>query len=161
MLKRRGQIENKIEQALIPDFREETTIIGEKISIEGNIKGEGDLTIDGSVKGSIGLDKHHLTVGSKGRVEADVKAENVTISGWMTGNIEAGYKVEITKDADFNGEIRAKRISVDDGAYLKAVIELERVPEEQPVSFEEPAGEEFSAPEEEPFTFVSKFDKGE
>ena len=160
MLRRRRRIESDVEQTLSPPSKEETTIIGERISIEGNIQGEGDLTIDGSVKGSIGLDKYHLTVGSKGRVEADINAENVTISGRMTGNIEAESKVEITKDADFNGEIRAKRISVEDGAYLKAVIELEREAQEQPVPPGKPAEEEVPTPEEEPHTLVSESDKG-
>ena len=38
-------------------------------------------------------------------------------------------KVLITKDADFNGEIKAKSISVEDGVYLKSAIELEREPQ--------------------------------
>jgi len=59
-------------------------------------------------------------------VKAEVNAENVTISGRLTGNINAQGKVEITKTALFTGEIKAKRISVEDGAFLKAVIELER-----------------------------------
>ena len=102
------------------------TIIGEDISIEGNIRGKGDLVIEGSVNGSIELEKYHLTVGSKGQVEAEIKAGEVTISGRLTGNITALDKVSLTKEADFNGEIKAKNISVQDGAYLNASIELER-----------------------------------
>jgi len=67
-----------------------------------------------------------VTVGSSGQVEAEIHADSVTISGHLIGNIHAHGKVEITKEADFSGEIKAKRISVEDGAYLKAVIELER-----------------------------------
>ena len=102
------------------------TIIGETISIEGSIQGKGNLVIEGTVKGKIELEKHHLTVGPKGHVEAEIHADNVTIRGRLIGNIKARGKVEITKGANFSGEIKAKRISVEDGAYLKAVIELER-----------------------------------
>lgn len=105
------------------------TIIGEHITIEGDIQGREDLIIQGSVKGSIALQGNHLTVGPKGQVEAEINADNVTISGRLTGNIKAKGKVEITKEADFTGEIKARQISVQDGAYLKAVIELEREPE--------------------------------
>jgi cytoskeletal protein CcmA (bactofilin family) len=105
---------------------ETKTLIGEHISIKGDIRGAGDLVIEGSVNGSVRLDKYHLTVGSKGKVEAEISAGNVTISGHLTGNIIALEKVSITKDADFNGEIKARSISVEDGAYLKAAIELER-----------------------------------
>ncbi len=102
------------------------TMIGEEISIKGTIHGRGDLVIQGSIQGNIVLDQHHLTIGPNGKVEAEVAAENVTISGRLKGNITANGKVEITKSADFNGEIKAKRISVEDGAFLKAVIELQR-----------------------------------
>ena len=102
------------------------TVIGQNISINGDISGQEDLVIEGSVKGSIELPNCHLTVGTNGKVEAEINADNVTISGRLTGNIKAAGKVEITKDADFTGEIKASRISVEDGAYLKAVIELSR-----------------------------------
>jgi cytoskeletal protein CcmA (bactofilin family) len=104
------------------------TIIGDQIFIEGVIRGKEDLLIEGSVKGSIELSTHHLTIGSKGQVNAEVHAANVTIGGKLVGNVNATGRVEITKAADFNGEIKAKSISVEDGAYLKAVIELEREP---------------------------------
>jgi len=133
MLRKNKSVENDSMPAASPVSIGEKTIIGEKISIEGSIQGKGDLVIDGSVKGSIDLEEHHLTVGPKGRVEADIHADNVTISGRMTGNIKAGGKVEICKYADFNGEIKAKRISVEDGAYLKAAIELEREPQKKTV----------------------------
>jgi cytoskeletal protein CcmA (bactofilin family) len=106
----------------------EKTIIGDQIFIEGIIRGNEDLLIEGSVKGSIELKAHHLTVGPKGQVNAEVHAADVTIGGKLVGNINATGRVEITKAADFNGEIKAKSFSVEDGAYLKAVIELEREP---------------------------------
>jgi cytoskeletal protein CcmA (bactofilin family) len=100
------------------------TIIGEQIIIEGDISGNGDLVIDGSVKGRIDVQAHHLTVGPKGSVESEIHAADVTISGKLVGNVNAENKVVITKEADFNGEIKARSISVEDGALLKAVIEL-------------------------------------
>jgi cytoskeletal protein CcmA (bactofilin family) len=112
------------------------TIIGENISIKGSIHGKGDLVIQGAVQGNIDLEKHHLTIGPNGKVEAEINADNVTISGRLAGNINARGKVEITRTAEFSGEIKAKRISVEDGAYLKAVIELQRDP--QPGSFSKP-----------------------
>jgi len=131
MLRRNKSVEKGSVPAVSPVSIGEKTIIGEKISIEGSIQGKGDLVIDGSVKGSINLEEHHLTVGPKGCVKADIHADNVTISGRMTSNINASCKVEITKDADFNGEIKTKRISVEDEAYLRAAIELEREPQKK------------------------------
>jgi len=128
--KNEGLAEQKI-TSTTPAATGEKTIIGEDISIKGSIHGRGNLVIQGSIKGTIDLDNHHLTVGPNGNVEAEVNAEHVTIGGHLTGNINALGKVEITKTAVFIGEIKAKRISVEDGAYLKAVIELEREPKPQ------------------------------
>lgn len=120
--------ESKIEPPAVTVAKTEKTIIGEAVSIKGSIHGRGNLLIQGSVKGTIDLNNHHLTVGPNGNVDAEIKAENVTISGQLAGNINARGKVEITKTAVFAGEIKARRIAIEDGAYLKAVIELEREP---------------------------------
>jgi cytoskeletal protein CcmA (bactofilin family) len=126
------------------------TIIGDQIFIEGIIRGKEDLLIEGSVKGSIEMKAHHLTVGSKGQVTAEVQAANVTISGKLVGNVTATGRVEITKAADFNGEIKARSISVEDGAYLKAVIELEREPMKKVSSPDKPVEKAPSVPSKEP-----------
>jgi cytoskeletal protein CcmA (bactofilin family) len=110
------------------ETRAETTIIGENISIEGNIRGAEHLVIEGSMKGNIQMEKHDFTVGSKGRIEGEINAQNVKVSGQMIGNIKTQGKVQITKEADFMGEIRAKSISVEDGAYFKGSIELDKEP---------------------------------
>jgi len=138
-----------------PISAEEKTIIGENISIIGDIQGKEDLIIEGSVKGKLELEKHHLTVGSKGHVEGEIHANSVTIGGRLIGNIYALGKVAITKEADFNGEIKAKYISVEDGAYLKAVIELEREPQKKAV----PAVRAAAGAGKEPLTLASEVDK--
>jgi cytoskeletal protein CcmA (bactofilin family) len=104
----------------------EKTIIGEHLSIEGTIRADEDMIIDGTVKGTIEIKSHQLTVGPKGKVDADIDADSVVVNGRMTGNILAKSKVHIAKSADFTGQIKSKRISVEDGAYIKAAIELDR-----------------------------------
>ena len=111
-----------------PEITSENTIIGKNISIEGKIRGNEHLVIDGSMQGNIEMEKHNFTVGSNGQVEGEIKAKNVKISGQMIGNIKTQGKVEITKEADFMGDIRAKGISVEDGAYFKGSIELAQEP---------------------------------
>ena len=108
--------------------RDEKTIIGEHIFIEGSIRGEEDLQIEGSMKGNIELGKHNFRVGPSGRMDGEITARNVSVSGEFKGNIKSHEKVEVTREADFYGEIKAKSISVEDGAYIKGVIELDREP---------------------------------
>ena len=111
-----------------PTAREEQTTIGQNISIEGQIRGEEHLIIEGSMKGQVQMEKHNFTVGINGRVDGEIRAQNVSISGQLRGTINALGSVEVTKDADFLGDIKAKSISVQDGAYFKGSIELNREP---------------------------------
>lgn len=130
----KGYADDKIteQKTLTPISRSETgaetTIIGENISIEGHIRGTEHLVIEGSMKGNIEMEKNDFTVGSKGRIEGEINAQNVKVSGQMIGNIKTQGRVEITKEADFMGDIRAKNISVEDGAYFKGSIELDKEP---------------------------------
>jgi cytoskeletal protein CcmA (bactofilin family) len=131
----------------------EKTIIGEHISIEGTIRADEDIVIEGNVKGSIEVKSHQLTVGSKGKVEADVDADSVVIGGRMVGNVTARNKVQVMKNADFSGQIKAKRIAVEDGAFVKASIELEKdekSQQHQPMTQKSHGGGITAAPVSEP-----------
>lgn len=112
----------------------EKTVIGEHISIEGSLRASEDMIIEGVVKGTIEIKSSQLTVGSKGKVEADVDADSVVIGGRMVGNVTAKNKVQVLKNADFSGQIKAKRIAVEDGAFVKASIELEKDEKPQPAA---------------------------
>jgi cytoskeletal protein CcmA (bactofilin family) len=160
MLKKNKKVDIEYKPSVIQDQVEGRTIIGEKIAIDGVIQGKENLFIEGSVKGKIEVEAHHLTVGPRGQVEAEIQAANVTISGRLVGNINATGRVKITKEADFNGEIKAKSISVEDGAYLKAVIELTRKPDTKPVPVVKPEEKSVSEPAKEPFTRAGKSSKG-
>jgi cytoskeletal protein CcmA (bactofilin family) len=144
-----------------PETSAEKTVIGENISIEGNIRGDEHLIIEGSMKGNIEMEKHNFAVGSKGRVEGEINAQSVRVSGQMIGNIKTKGKVEITKEADFMGEIRAKSISVEDGAYFKGSIELEREPHRKTASTGESTAIKTSQPIHEPKIPTIKVDDKE
>jgi cytoskeletal protein CcmA (bactofilin family) len=100
------------------------TIIGQDIIIEGNIRGREHMVIDGSVKGNIEMETHNFALGPAGKVEGEIHARNISISGQMKGNIKTPGKIEITKEADFQGDILAKSIAVENGAFFKGSVEL-------------------------------------
>ncbi len=118
-----------------PDVK---TVIGKHITIEGSIRGDEDLQIEGSMKGDIELQKHNFKVGASGQMEGEISARNVSVSGEFKGKIKSHEKVQITREADFYGEIKAKSISVEDGAYIKGVIELDREPNRKPAGAGKP-----------------------
>ena len=138
------------------ETRDEKTIIGEYITIEGSISGEEHLVIEGSMKGTIDLKRHNFAIGSKGRFEGEIRAQKVSISGEMNGSIKAQDKIRITKEADFVGEIRAKSISVEDGAYFKGSIELEREPNRKSATKEKAPILASPRPDKEPDSLAPK-----
>ena len=139
-----------------PETSAKQTVIGENISIEGNIRGGEHLVIEGSMKGNVEMEKHNFTVGSKGRVEGEINAQNVKVSGQMIGNIKTQGKVEITKEADFIGDIRTKSISLEDGAYFKGSIELDKEPHRKTVLSGKSTTGTTTQPESKPETQMAK-----
>ncbi len=100
------------------------TIIGSSIVIDGEITGDEDLVIQGTVKGKIQL-KESLYVEESGSVEADIETQNVDISGQVTGNITATDKVELKAQCRMVGDIKAPRILIADGASFKGNVDLD------------------------------------
>ena len=101
------------------------TVIGNTIVIDGEITGDEDLTIRGTVKGKIGLSAA-LIVENSGTVEADIETRNVEVSGNVTGNIVAQERVELKSDGRMVGDIKAPRILIADGAVFKGNVDMER-----------------------------------
>ena len=109
------------------------TIIGKDITIQGDIRGKEHMVIDGSIKGNIEMETHNFALGPAGRVEGEIHARNISISGQMKGNIKTPGKIEITEQASFQGDILAKSIAVENGAFFKGSVEL--ITETSPKTF--------------------------
>jgi len=100
--------------------------IGQSVQIKGELTGNEDLTIEGVVDGKILVKDHSLTIGANGRISAEVHAKTVVIVGTINGNITADDKVEIAPSGTVNGDIRAPRVSISDGAKFKGSIDMDR-----------------------------------
>ena len=100
------------------------TVIGSSIVIDGEISGDEDLIIEGTVKGKIAL-RQSLFVEGSGVIEADIETANVEVSGHVTGNISATEKVELKADCKVVGDIRSPRILIADGAVFKGSVDMD------------------------------------
>ena len=103
-------------------------ILGRSVIFKGQILSRENLEIEGEVEGTIDMIEHRLTIGIEGNVRANVKALDVELFGSMQGSIEAVDKVYIRKGAKFVGDIHCAGIVIEDGAYIKAGIDLSRQP---------------------------------
>jgi cytoskeletal protein CcmA (bactofilin family) len=100
--------------------------LGASLHVKGEITGNEDLQIDGTVEGLVSLDDRKLTVGSAAKVTADIIAREVVVYGTVKGNLRAKDRIEIKKDGSVNGDITTSRIMIEDGAYFKGSVEIDR-----------------------------------
>lgn len=106
-----------------------TARLGSSLHFKGEISGNEDLHVDGSVEGLIHLDDRKLTVGASAKVTADVIAREVVVYGNVKGNLQARDRIEIKKDGSVVGDLTTARIMIEDGAYFKGSIEIDKTGE--------------------------------
>lgn len=109
-----------------PPRNVDVATIGKSVVVKGELSGSEDLYVDGNVEGSITLRGQSLTIGPNGRVRANVEARNVIVHGQVDGNITASDRVELRKSASLKGDISTARIAIDDGAYFKGAIDIQK-----------------------------------
>jgi len=100
--------------------------LGASLRVKGEISGNEDLHVDGTVEGLIQLDDRKLTVGMAAKLTADVIAREIVVYGSVKGNLRARDKIEIKKDGSVVGDLTTARIMIEDGAYFKGAIEIDR-----------------------------------
>ncbi len=100
--------------------------LGPSLHVKGEINGNEDLHVDGSVEGLISLEDRKLTIGASAKVSADIVAREIVVFGTVKGNLRARDRIEIKKDGSVIGDLTTARIMIEDGAYFKGAIEIER-----------------------------------
>ncbi len=108
-----------------------TARLGASLHVKGEISGNEDLHIDGSVEGLVQLEDRKLTVGASAKLTADVVAREVVVYGSVKGNLRARDRIEIKKDGSVVGDLTTARIMIEDGAYFKGSIEIDRTASEK------------------------------
>jgi len=103
-----------------------TARLGASLHIKGEITGNEDLQIDGSVEGLVQLEDRRLVVGASARVTADIIAREILVYGNVKGNLRARDRIEIKKDGSVVGDLTTARIMIEDGAYFKGSIEIDK-----------------------------------
>jgi cytoskeletal protein CcmA (bactofilin family) len=100
-----------------------TTFIGANITVEGTLSGSEPVIVEGSVRGNVNL-SGDLLIAPKARVEATVHARNVRIEGRLTGDVSADERVELVASAAVDGNIKAPKIVVAEGAHFRGSVDM-------------------------------------
>ena len=91
--------------------------IMEGTSIEGEIKSDSNIRIDGRVKGTINV-RGRLIVGTSGVVEGDVTCQSSDIEGTVNGKITCADLLSLKATAKLTGDINTKKLAIEPGAIF-------------------------------------------
>ncbi len=100
-----------------PQTNGELSLVGTKTTIEGVIRTEGSIRIDGRLVGDV-IAKANAAVGTTGLVEGNVTARNISLAGKVNGTVTAYEKLVLEGKSVMHGDIRAARLVVDEGALF-------------------------------------------
>ena len=94
------------------------SLLGEGVEMTGELSFTHGLRVDGIVRGKV-RSEGSLVIGSKGRVEAEVIIQRISINGEFRGAIHAVDRVEIHKDGRVYGEIYTPCLIIEAGALFE------------------------------------------
>ena len=93
------------------------SIVAAETFIQGTIRTNGSLIVDGKVEGNI-YDAKHVVVGEHGQVQGDISSETVIVGGRIVGNVQAVKMVQVQSKGQVIGDIRTKSLHIEDGAVF-------------------------------------------
>ena len=99
--------------------------IGSSIVIHGDVAGEEDLVVDGTIEGTVNFKDNNLVVSKNGRVTANINARIIRVDGEVKGELRGSEQVVISPSGKLKGDIRAPRVVLEDGCQFKGSVDME------------------------------------
>lgn len=99
------------------DTSQQINILSDGTKIKGDISSNGDIRIDGEMVGNL-TTKGKLVVGNNGRIQGEVQAANVEVSGFVKGKVIARELLNMKSSAKIEGDIVAAKLAVEPGAVF-------------------------------------------
>jgi cytoskeletal protein CcmA (bactofilin family) len=93
-------------------------VIGAKTTVKGEITGDEDVLVEGTVEGHVRISRD-LRVAASGSVRANIEANSVIVSGEVLGDCTAAVRVDIQATGRLTGNIRAPKIVIAEGAVFR------------------------------------------
>jgi cytoskeletal protein CcmA (bactofilin family) len=92
------------------------SVIGEDLTVEGNIISKGEVQLEGEVKGNIHCTS--LVIGDKALVEGGVVADDVIVRGRVVGSLR-GHRVTLQSSSHVEGDIFHQSLAIEQGAFFE------------------------------------------
>jgi cytoskeletal protein CcmA (bactofilin family) len=101
-----------------------STVIGQGITVEGEIASDEPVVVAGTVRGKLTCDAA-VSVEAGAVVEADIGATTLSVAGTVTGNVTASDRVDLLAGGRLVGDVRASRVTIADGATFKGNVDMD------------------------------------
>jgi len=103
------------------------TVIGSGVKLKGTLNSDGDISIDGELKGAI-RSNGNLTIGPNASIEGNVSALNVHVAGLLEGNIKSENETSIEGSGKVKGDIHTALLSIQHGAIFSGQTVMRDLP---------------------------------
>lgn len=100
-----------------------TNFLASGIEIEGTIRFQNDMHIDGKIEGEIISDKGKVTIGEMATIKGDITAGDVRIYGTVNGKITS-ERCELKQQARVTGDMKTQALAMEEGAHLVGRTEI-------------------------------------
>lgn len=94
------------------------TVLGPNTSVNGHLKADGNLRIEGLYDGVIEI-AGNLIIGENAKVRAEIKAHAVQVWGIVNGHINASDRLEILSTGQVFADVVVKSLLTDDGGVFR------------------------------------------
>ncbi|MGN0025199.1 MAG: polymer-forming cytoskeletal protein [Candidatus Avelusimicrobium sp.] len=95
---------------------EHYSVVSAECYFQGALSVQGSLRVDGTLEGTVD-NARHVIVGTEGKIVGDVTAQVVVCGGVIEGNVCADM-LEVLAPASIKGDIRAKKMMVEEGGRI-------------------------------------------
>lgn len=99
------------------------SIIAAGTKVVGNCETDGTFRIEGTIEGTVRAGKA-VVVGKDGVVKGDITTQDAVIGGHVTGKVIAESRLELQATCVVDGEIRARRIKLDEGGKVNGQVQM-------------------------------------
>ncbi|MFY9639859.1 MAG: polymer-forming cytoskeletal protein [Rhodomicrobium sp.] len=92
------------------------SIIGEDLTVTGNVLSRGEVQVDGNIQGDVHCSS--LIVGEKAQITGGIVAEDVVVRGRVMGSVR-GARVTLQASSHVEGDVFHKSLAIEQGAFFE------------------------------------------
>ena len=104
-------------------FVNSATLISAGTVLQGDVKSENDLRIDGTIHGNV-ISSSKIIIGPTGHVEGHVQGAQADVSGRVTGNITVKELLQLRAQSNVKGNINAVKLQIDPAAVFNGQCQM-------------------------------------